>query len=244
MENLWKEEVTECGVQYVDLFEKLAKSKELQLLFDMEVHSVPLSKNNQRSIELRNLGNEQFHLKNMSSAMDYYNQSLCFAEIGSKNVALAYVNRSACFFHIQKYREAIVDIELAESAFIPSHMLSELELRKQKCRDLIDTQRSENVPKLSYKSDENFPCVAECLELQHSKEFGRYFSAKCDIPVGKIVVAEESFIGARKINQSIGCCNCLQLNMNFIACQQCNAAVFCTKKCMQQNVTHKWECGT
>lgn len=246
MENLWKKELTECGVQYVDLFAKLEKKKLCQLAFDVTNHNLPFHKNNVRSIELRNLGNEQFYLENVPKAMDYYNRSLCFAEIDSENVALAYANRSAGFFHMQKYREAIVDIELAENAFIPEHMWPELEERKQKCRDLIvaGKQRSENVPKLGYDIDENFPCMAECLDLQNSKEFGRYFLAKRDIPVGKIVLSEESFIGAKKNYESMGCSNCLQLNMNFIACPQCNAAVFCTNQCMQLNRTHKWECGT
>lgn len=241
MENLWREELTEFGVQYVDLFVKLGKIKVCEPSLDGA-----FSKCNERSIGLRNSGDEQFRLGNISSAMDYYNQSLCFAEIESENCALAYASRSACFFQYKKYDETLIDIELAKSACIPEHMLSQLECRKQKCRELItaDKQRSKNIPKLSYKTNENFRCVAECLELQHNNEFGRYFSAKCDIPVGRIVLAEKSFIGVRKTNTPLSCYNCLQMNMNFIACHICSAVVFCSQKCMDANITHKYECGT
>lgn len=245
MENLWKKESTVTGVQYVDLFKKLENKK--VLAFDMKYPflSSPFRKNNEQSIELRNRGNEQFYLRNLHKAMDYYNQSLCFAELDSEDVALGFANRSACFFHMQKYREAIVDIELAKSAFPPEHMVAELDHRKQESQHLMAVDRlSDYLPKLSYEADENFDCVANVLELKHNNEFGRYFTAKCDIPVGKIVLTEQSFIGASKSNGSMSCSNCLQTGMNFIACQKCTAAVFCSIKCMEQNTTHKWECGS
>lgn len=245
MENLWKSSNSEAGLQYVDLFERIENGKFASDTKYTLLNS-PLSKSNEQAIELRNRGNEQFYLKNVHKAMDCYNQSVCFAEIDSENVALAYANRSVCFFHMKKYRECCFDIELAKNAAIPRHMLAELDQRKQECHDLMATggQRSEHWPKLSYEPDKDFPCVANVLELKHNNEFGRHFTAKCDIPVGKIVLEEQSFIGTRKNNDSMSCATCLQLGMNFIACPYCTAAVFCTQKCMDQNVTHKWECGT
>lgn len=50
----------------------------------------------------RDLGNEFFRKKKYREAMELYNHSLCFAENGSQNIALAYSNRSACFRYESK----------------------------------------------------------------------------------------------------------------------------------------------
>ncbi|XP_055307691.1 SET and MYND domain-containing protein DDB_G0273589-like isoform X2 [Sitodiplosis mosellana] len=176
--------------------------------------------------------------------MDFYNQSLCYAENGSKNVALAYAHRSACFFHMEKYEEALIDIQLAKNANVSEDQLTEMDQRKSECEKLIVKKPLENLPKLSYEADTNFPSIANVLELKNSPEFGRYFVAKCDIPCGKIVLAEESFIGVRKDNPWMYCSECLQMNTNLIPCQSCATTVFCSNKCMAKNTAHKWECGT
>lgn len=244
MDNLWKRDNGETGLHYVDLFENIDNGR---VAFNAKytLTNSTLSKNNELAIESRNRGNEQFYLKNVHKAMDYYNQSLCFAKIDSENVALAYASRSTCFFHMQRYRECCRDIELAKSALLPGDMLAELDQRKQVCQDLIAAgkQHSQHSPELSYEPDQNFPCVANVLQLKHNNQFGRHFTAKCDIPVGKIVVEEQSFIAARKNTDSMSCATCLESNQNFIACPYCTSAVFCDRKCMNQNVAHKWVCG-
>lgn len=246
MENLWKKEKIQSRIQYVDLFAELKKKKVTFLTFDAECRNRNKShkKSNEQSIHYRRCGDDEFRLEKWSNAMDLYNQSLCLAENESENIGMAYAQRSACFFHLQKYNEALIDIELAKSANVSDDLMCELNQRKNECQNLIAKKSLENHPKLSYEADANFPSLANVLELKQNEEFGRYFVAKCDIPIGKIVLAEESFIGIRKENPWTYCVECLRMRTNLIPCQLCATTVFCSQKCMAKNVTHKWECGT
>lgn len=242
MQNLWKKEKTQSGMQYIDLFAELKKRRITFQIIDGNLDSL-CNKSDLQSIDFRNRGNDEYQLGMWSNAMNFYNKSLCFAEIGSENIALAIAHRSACFFNMQKYKEALFDIERIKNANLSEDLRKELEERKRQCENLMDKQMLENPPKLSYEADKNYPSVANVLELKDSKEFGRHFVAKCDIPIGKIVLEEKGFIGIRKDIKSMCCSECLRLHSNFIPCQ-CATTVFCCKECIAKNTTHKWECGT
>lgn len=238
MENLWKKHVNQTG--YIKLFSSIQSSE-----CDEDLRLYKSYKNNQRSTDLRMNGNVKFRQGHWLEAMKLYNQSLCFAETGSENVALAYANRSHCFYQLKMYAESIVDIELAKNANVPVRLIRKLEERKEKSIDNLNLveNSSKNIVKLSYESNGNFPCMANMLEIKQNKEFGRYLMAKCDIPVGQTILIEDDFLSI-KTNDELVCYTCFRENTNFIACAQCPDVVFCSMECINQNRVHKWECGS
>ncbi|XP_055306397.1 SET and MYND domain-containing protein 4-like [Sitodiplosis mosellana] len=240
MDNLWKKE--SATAEYVDLFASVKHPS-----FDMHVESLktqPTRKDYQQSTEWRLKGNEFFQQENWVEAMKCYNQSLCFAEVGTENVALAYSNRSACNFHLKLYNEVLIDIELAKKANLPDRFVLNLEQRKNESMKLMSTfeRKAEFEPKLSYEAEKNFPCMANVMEIKYNEEFGRHLVAKCDIPVGQTVLVENDIPAIR--DDILSCYNCLQVLVNFIACPNCPDVKFCTLDCLNRNETHKLECGS
>lgn len=246
MENLWKKEENQS--QYVNLFASFLE-EDSRSTADQPNPLIKLDqsqKNNQRSTELRSVGNEKFLSGNVFDAIRYYNKSLCFAEIGSENVAQAFVNRSACFSRLKMHSKAFRDIELAKNANLPDRMRSKVEQRENECRKLMNCveKRANCLPKLSYDADENYSCMANVLEIAQNDVFGRHIVAKCDIPVGKIVLLEECFVACTKNDDHDMCYTCFRQMENFIACPHCPDVLFCSLECLNQNLIHKWECGT
>ena len=232
---------------YVDLFASHRTDKETEELIDefAKANKMKRHKDNRISMMYRQRGNDLFRIKNWSEAMSWYNKSLCFAEVESENLPIMYLNRSWCFFHLQMYDEALIDLELAKKANLPENLMPKLEQRRRECRKLMATVQKplRREHKLSYEPNQNYPCLADVVEIKYTPECGRHLVAKQDIPVGQIVLMEKDFIGTRT-NDEILCRTCFQKNKNFIACTQCPDAVFCDNDCMNRNILHKWECGS
>lgn len=198
-------------------------------------------KNDEMSLDFRIDGNNKFQEKEWLEAMSSYNQSLCYAEIGSKNVSLAYANRSACFFHLKMYDKCLVDIELAKQANYPNDLMPKLDKRRKDCLKLMETFESKY--KLSYEADKKFPEMANVLEIRCNNKFGRHVIAKTDIPAGQTILVEKPFI-ARFVNTNYNnCAVCVNISMNFIACSQCTTALFCNSDCANANEMHKMDCA-
>lgn len=248
MENLWKKE--NCG-KYVDLFGSTVGNAERNDLAEVDeisnkLRSINFSKNNQKSTESRKLGNEYFLNNDWHTAMELYNKSLRSAEVDSENVALVYSNRSACFFKLNMFDEALIHIDLAKKANLPDRLLPKLEQRRQKCLDGLanSTRQAEYEPRLDFEANKKFPCLANVVEIRLSQEYGRHLVAKRDIQGGKIILLEESFAVNDTDNFRV-CYTCFRsMFSNFIACDLCTSAMFCSIECMKQNQTHKWECNT
>ncbi|XP_055295214.1 SET and MYND domain-containing protein 4-like [Sitodiplosis mosellana] len=177
--------------------------------------------------------------------MDLYNRSLCYAKVGTSNVALAYSNRSACFFHMRMYDEALVDIELAKKANISDHLIPKLEHCEQESRTLRRIQKtpSKRPCQLSYESDDDFPCMVDVIKIKYNQELGRHLIATRNIPAGETILLEDSYVMAREDDRLV-CHTCYRGNANFIACEHCPDAIFCSTYCKNTNPTHKWECDT
>ncbi len=247
MENLWKKAEYQSRSVYVDLFATfLEEPEETPQISNQPKESKKLDlsqKNNQRSTELRNAGNEFFLSRNSFDAIRHYNQSLCFADIGSENIPLAYVNRSVCFLRLKMHDKAFRDIELAKAANLPDRMRSKVQQIEKDCQKLKDCMEKRALPKLSYEADQNYACMANVLEIVRNDVFGRHIVAKCDIPAGKIVLLEESFIACTKSGYDM-CYTCYQQMGNFIPCPNCPDVLFCSTDCLQRNSMHKSECCT
>lgn len=241
MENLWHKESDNVAAPYVNLFKSVQKSSINKIVSSDRCH-----KNNEISTALRIDGNEKFRQEKWMVAMSSYNWSLCFAENNSENVGLAFANRSACFFHMKMYDEVLVDIELAKQWQVPDHLLPKLNQRKRDSENLYRMQSrqcSYRTPKLAYPASKNWPCMADVVEIRTNNEFGRHMVAKCDIPAGKIILIEKNYFMIKNDNEPL-CYTCFRSNANFMACVQCSRVLFCSIECMDQNSTHKFECGT
>lgn len=198
-------------------------------------------KNNEKSFDFRTNGNKQFKEERWMEAMSLYNQSLCYAEIGSENVSLAYANRASCFLRLEMYEKCLADIELAKRANYPKNLMPKLDKRRQDCLRLMKTY--EKQPKLSYEEDERFPGMANVLEIRCDKKFGRHIVAKVDIPAGQTILAEKAFIARLMTTDYNTCAVCMNISMNFIACTRCTDALFCNESCANADNIHKIDCG-
>lgn len=246
MESLWKKETTENHIRYIDLFATLQEENELTDEVIHRLEAMKFQKDNNKSTESRKRGNDAFKAGNWEQAMEWYNKSLCLAEVGSENIALAYSNRSACFLHLDMLDEALAGIELAKKAKLPDHLLPKLEDRRKKCLKLANMvpREPDFVPKLDYEANKHFPCLANVVDIEYNQEYGRHLVANSDIPSDKTILLEENFAVSHVEDNSM-CYTCYRaIFSNFIACEQCTNVMFCSIECKNRNKTHDLECGT
>lgn len=240
---LWKKESVAADAVYVNLLphKEISDSTFKILMTTLE----PGEKNDKTATEFRNSGNEQFRLNRWPAAMQLYNKCLRFALIGSENIAFAYANRSMCFLQLRMYNECLADIKLAKEDNYPERLLPKLDRREAECLNrlyLIGNRRPR--PVLSFDPDENFPCLANVLEIRSNHEIGKHIVAECDLEVGQVVTMEESFVMDATHFFKTSCKTCHQFDTNFIACPNCADVMFCNENCMEANRNHRIACGS
>ncbi|CAG7817614.1 unnamed protein product [Allacma fusca] len=76
--------------------------------------------------------------QNLVAALRGYNLAIAFGLPGEEELGLAYANRAALFLQIKEPSEALQDIELARANAFPQNLMSKLEERANKCKDMID----------------------------------------------------------------------------------------------------------
>lgn len=206
-------------------------------------------KNNQKSLEARNLGNFFFKDKNYVEALKYYNKSLCFAPIGSENLAIAYANRSAVYLNTGFYKFCLDNIELASKGNYPAKMIVKLENRKKECIDkmkrctdsYVRLMKEKSQIRLSYKANANVPEMIEGLGYATSVKYGRHVIAKQELFPGDVIVIEKPFVKSLiNIDVTDGseykrCTNCLKSEFfNVFPCECCTKAMFCSEICREE----------
>lgn len=244
MENLWKKETTAQSSNYIDLFAHMCMDQFKHLFRDLKQENP--KKNNRSSTVLRLKGNNSFREHHIEKAMDYYNASLCFAEIGTENVSLVYANRSTCFLTLKMYANALKDIELAKQANYPDRLMPKLEKRQAECVQSMASkslQRNQFWPKLTFQPHEHFVCLANVLEIKRNETFGRFIVANRDIDVEQIIMVERNFASVSIDDDRKTCTNCMKTKANFIPCPRCTVAIYCCIDCMHHDDVHKYACG-
>lgn len=244
---------------YVDIFKNIKTDyphlyEQRNKLFSTPVtleYKQATLKSDETATKSRNEGDVCFEHGNYIQAMVCYNLSLRFAATGSQTVALAYINRASCFLHLKMYDKCLIDIDLATHTPYSEHLMQDCEKLRTDCLELMKAgdQVVDFMPELSYDADENFPGMANVMEIKYNDKFGRHIVAKSDIDVGKIVLLEEAFISEESSIEDAAdqllythCANCQKSNMNFIACEKCPYAAFCSIECMDKNKFHKTVC--
>lgn len=159
----------------------------------MNKNSSEQTKQNSISIEFRNQGNVYYKNKKNFCALLGYNMAICYAAIGSEELAIAFANRSAVYFEVGMYEKCLKNIQLAIDNGYPAGKLKNLEDRRQRCMKLMETNKydphddSWNFFKLSYESNPNIPFIVDCLELRN----GEIFTSR-DLKEGDIIAITDS----------------------------------------------------
>lgn len=159
--------------------------------------------------------------------------------------------KACAFFHIfflHRYDEALIDINRAQDGKLPECIWSKLEKRKEECQlNVIDGANVRSLPKheikLSHEANASMPCMANALKIAYNEKYGRYLIANCDILAEKMVLVEDPFI-ATNANYESSCYTCHRDYLACIPCEWCPDVAYCSADCMNQNQTHKWECGS
>lgn len=97
-------------------------------------------------------------------------------------------------------------------------------------------------PAISRQQASSLHPNADTIKLERDDVYGRMFIAKQDIEIGDVVLEEKMFIRSI-INFGYDCCSkCGKKYMNFIPCNDCSGAMYCTKTCADTSF-HRFECG-
>ncbi|XP_037045315.1 uncharacterized protein LOC119080850 [Bradysia coprophila] len=253
--DLWRKESANKNALYCDLLENVEKNYPEVKKFNIVGLSKVVfeEKNNETADRHRQEGNTHCYNMNYELAIKYYNESLCLAETGTKCLGMAYGNRSSCFLRMKKYGNCIVDVDLAlNEPICPRLVKRALENRKIECLKIMSTEEPTKLHEvqLSYKPHDNFPFIANVLEIQKNAEFGRHVIAKCNIPAGKMIMIEDDFIPYTKATNYISkkhfpmkCNTCNRNATNPIPCSSCTVVMFCNMQCKNENEIHKIDCG-
>lgn len=251
---LWKKESKSVDAPFIDLFVDIRRkididewNHQVQSSWKHRFHShvFVAKKSNKTADYFRTEGNNYFKQKLWNEAIELYSKSLSFAEPQTDNRSFSYASRSSCFFQLKNYNNCLVDIELAVQSNYPEQLMPVLMKRKDDCIKLMKQHTVEPPfdPQLSFAATENFPCMADVIEIQQNEKFGRHIVAKVDIDVGQTILVEECFVSMTSGFSRISCMECMKTTVNFIPCNECVDAMFCSVKCQQRNVIHQKCCG-
>ncbi|XP_055641050.1 SET and MYND domain-containing protein DDB_G0273589-like isoform X2 [Toxorhynchites rutilus septentrionalis] len=87
-----------------------------------------------KTLELKELGNEAFMEEKWSDALGHYNKAFLYVPSGkSLDKAIVLANRSAVLFHLKKYDQAVLDMDLSIELNYPQDMMYKLMERKARC---------------------------------------------------------------------------------------------------------------
>lgn len=192
------------------------------------------------------MGDAYFQQYQWRKAMEMYNQALRFAVNDSSYFGILYAKRGFCFSNMNMYDAGSLDIELAKTQKSAPEYLAMMAPALQINNDLLKQRLQPHVshePKLSFHCDDNYPAMANVLELKYDTNQRPYIAAKVDIDVGKTVLLEESFVAIANSYDKTCCATCLHEIRNFVPCPSCTDSVFCSVDCLQRNHIHQSTCG-
>lgn len=241
---LWQKELHRDDEIYVDLL----GSPSIDSIFKEYKSSITptsdlLAEGENSALLYREQGNQHFAEKKWFTAMMFYNKSICCVEEGSELMGLAYANRSSCFFHLKMYAKCLVDIENAKRNNYPLDKMDKLDARKATCLSKLETEIDQSEvfePKLDYVPNEMFPCLADVLQIENIRKYGRHIVAKADIEVGKTVMVDECFFAESITQKYARCAKCMRLGENLKPCNNCSFTMHCPR--CEGNNFHAIEC--
>lgn len=83
------------------------------------------------------------------------------------------------------------------------------------------------------------------LIITKSPEFGRSIHAAESMRAGEVVLITDPFASVVQTQTNIRyCLKCHATDVKFIVCKSCKLAFYCSTRCKNANLSHKFECGT
>lgn len=145
-------------------------------------------------------GNSFFAKKDYKRAINAYNAGIINCpqndDSSKELLAILVANRSAAFFEMQEYKKVLDDIDyIMEIDKYPKHLLYKIWLRKAKCYDAFQNEKSADeiyeqaVECLKYSKLDNMDISSKVEEIKNNRQNVKYKQ----MPLVK-VYAEESFV--------------------------------------------------
>lgn len=95
-----------------------------------------------------------------------------------------------------------------------------------------------------YDEHERFPGLNSVVGFKNSRNRGRYAITNEEIPACRKIGAVEAFASVVDKTEIPYCLTCHKTEVPFQYCDDCQNVVFCSQRCMDQNSTHTYECGS
>jgi SET and MYND domain-containing protein 4 len=183
-----------------------------------KISTMQSAKSNEQAGKFREVGSELLTQGKFFDALVAFNQSLCLAEAGSREISLAFEGRSEVFFKLEEFEKCLRNIEAAREHDYPVDKLETLRECEEKCKILITKSSPKcelrNFVEMKLPKNEKIPFLADCIELRHCEKFGRFLITTRDLIPGDVIAIEEShyhFIKPTAI--FMRCFNCFRSNM-------------------------------
>lgn len=248
---MWQKESNHKNALYTNICAAKGYGKRLNRMYHEVRADINLNKemkvlyvkSNKMAKEKRKLGLRDFHNRDWNDAIDWFSESLCFAETGTESVGIAYADRSACFFNLKMYDKCLVDIELATNGMCPKQLIPELKKRKHICLAHIALQsqngyRNDNL-QLHLSEFGYFTGVSEKIQVK-MQNGRRSIEAKQEIDVGEIIAIDKAYTKTLYTIYGWKCNICLIGNTNLVPCKRCTTVMFCLE--CENNDVHQYEC--
>lgn len=211
------------------------------------------AKDNRKAILLREEGNKLYTAKKFNSAIEKYNESICYSENGSEHLAIGYANRSAVCFQQKEYFIALENIKLAKDHNYPDNLMPKLLTRENKCREMIcDRETGVNtvhkfrrIP-VNLPGNPRIPFLADGIVMRQLPGYGRSMIADRNFRTGNVILQEKalfSIVNSEK--KYLNCDYCTTYRCALIPCPHCVSVMFCSQECQKKawRFTHRFECG-
>ncbi|XP_062556491.1 uncharacterized protein LOC134221303 [Armigeres subalbatus] len=207
-------------------------------------------KNNQKAAAIRQEGSRFYRAKDFPTALEKYNESICWAEY--EHLGIGYANRSAVYYEMGEYELCMLNIDLARKHNYPQTMLPKLQEREQNCKRNIFRLKSklmEPYYKLTMEVSANpkRPFMADGIVQEHIAGYGRSMVAKRKFNIGDVILQEKAWLSAIHPDMKYkNCSHCSSENFHsLIPCPKCVSVMYCSKECMKKGwkFSHRFECG-
>ncbi|XP_065073820.1 SET and MYND domain-containing protein 4-like [Ochlerotatus camptorhynchus] len=223
-----------------------------RLVSEEEERNADLPKCNVRAAKARQEGNKLYLKKNYLEALEKYNESICWAQIDSEDLAIGYANRTAIYYENEEYEFAMANIALAKRHKYPERLMPKLQARELRCKGKIDAgehKSSTPCPKLVVNVEPNpkIPFVAQGIAMKELPHFGRSMVAERDFKAGSVILCEKPMMVSISPEAKYKLCqSCSSENfLSLIPCPHCVSVMYCSEECWKKgwDVGHRFECG-
>lgn len=244
---LWQRENDSPDATYIDLFGSFVDSN-IPAADLYEPHKT-LSKSVQLARQHHQHGLKEFRAGYWPEAIAEFNKCLQYIDdTADDRIAAVYLHRSKCFQALGLYEKAAADLKLAEqrsAAQATATAIDELRTKhrgEQRANSKAPSGSGLNGGDLVPVSEGSaYTGLANSVTVGKDSRFGRQLLAQKDIGVGQPLVNERVLFFA-SANTESRCSHCFKWQQNFIACVRCAGAMFCGRRCYQQDRVHRLTC--